>query len=495
MLPRVPAWYAAMLGAIRIGAVPMPGHEPADGEDIAYRIRHGGRGASRSPTARRRRQDRRDRARTCPSLRAPDRLGRRRRATGGTTSTRSRRRPATARRPTDPTAHGRPDAPLLHERHGLATRRWCCTRSPTGSATSSPRASGRTCARATCTGRSPTPAGRRRPGAGCSASGTSARPSSRSRSASPTPTRSSRILASHGITSFCAPPTLYRLLVQADLAALRPVRAAPLHERRRAAQPRGHPGLGGGHRRPDGLRRLRPDRDDVPRRQLPLACRCGRARWASRCPAATSTSSTSDGERARRRQVGNIAVRVADPRPVGLFDGYHRDDDANAARLPRRLVLHRRQGRGATRTATSGSRAATTTSSRRAAYRIGPFEVESALIEHPAVAEAAVVGKDDPERTQIVTRVRDPRPAATRRGAELAAELQDHAKRADRAVQVPARDPLRRRAAEDGQRQDPPHRAPRRAQRRRLSRGQRPCQRGARFSRNARGPSCASSLR
>ena len=37
------------------------------------------------------------------------------------------------------------------------------------------------------------------------------------------------------------------------------------------------------------------------------------------------------------------------------------------------------------------------------AYRIGPFEVESALVEHPAVMEAAVVGKDDPERTQIVT--------------------------------------------------------------------------------------------
>lgn len=35
-------------------------------------------------------------------------------------------------------------------------------------------------------------------------------------------------------------------------------------------------------------------------------------------------------------------------------------------------------------------------------YRIGPFEVESALIEHPAVIEAAVVGKPDPERTEIV---------------------------------------------------------------------------------------------
>lgn len=37
-----------------------------------------------------------------------------------------------------------------------------------------------------------------------------------------------------------------------------------------------------------------------------------------------------------------------------------------------------------------------------AGYRIGPFDVESALIEHAAVAEVAVVGKPDPERTEIV---------------------------------------------------------------------------------------------
>ena len=37
-----------------------------------------------------------------------------------------------------------------------------------------------------------------------------------------------------------------------------------------------------------------------------------------------------------------------------------------------------------------------------AGYRIGPFEVESALVEHPAVAEAAVVGKGDPMRGTIV---------------------------------------------------------------------------------------------
>jgi len=35
-------------------------------------------------------------------------------------------------------------------------------------------------------------------------------------------------------------------------------------------------------------------------------------------------------------------------------------------------------------------------------YRIGPFDVESALIEHPAVVETGVIGKPDPERTEIV---------------------------------------------------------------------------------------------
>jgi acetyl-CoA synthetase len=35
-------------------------------------------------------------------------------------------------------------------------------------------------------------------------------------------------------------------------------------------------------------------------------------------------------------------------------------------------------------------------------YRVGPFDVESALIEHPSVVEAAVIGKPDPERTELV---------------------------------------------------------------------------------------------
>lgn len=39
MLPRIPAWYSALLGAIRIGAVPMPGTNQLTSRDISYRLR------------------------------------------------------------------------------------------------------------------------------------------------------------------------------------------------------------------------------------------------------------------------------------------------------------------------------------------------------------------------------------------------------------------------------------------------------------------------
>ena len=61
-------------------------------------------------------------------------------------------------------------------------------------------------------------------------------------------------------------------------------------------------------------------------------------------------------------------------------------------------------------------------------YRIGPFEVESALIEHPAVVEAAVVGVADAERGQIVKAFVVLR-KDVRACEELKVELQEHCKR------------------------------------------------------------------
>ena len=60
-------------------------------------------------------------------------------------------------------------------------------------------------------------------------------------------------------------------------------------------------------------------------------------------------------------------------------------------------------------------------------YRIGPFEVESALLTHPRVAEAAAVAAPDPERGSVVRAVVVLRDAAP--SEELAHELQEHCKR------------------------------------------------------------------
>src|SRR5215218_5161414 len=62
-----------------------------------------------------------------------------------------------------------------------------------------------------------------------------------------------------------------------------------------------------------------------------------------------------------------------------------------------------------------------------AGYRIGPFEVESALVSHPAVAEAAAVSAPDEERGQVVRAVVVLRDAHAG-SPELARELQDHVK-------------------------------------------------------------------
>ena len=63
-----------------------------------------------------------------------------------------------------------------------------------------------------------------------------------------------------------------------------------------------------------------------------------------------------------------------------------------------------------------------------AGYRIGPFEVESALVEHEEVLEAAVVAAPDADRGAVVKAFVVPRPGATA-DAALARRLQDHVKR------------------------------------------------------------------
>jgi acetyl-CoA synthetase len=209
------------------------------------------------------------------------------------------------------------------------------------------------------------------------------------------------ILRDARITSFCAPPTLYRLLVQADLPAydLSTVRhctsaGEPLNPEVIRAWREGTGGL----TVYDGYGQSETTALVANYRSMPV--RPGS--MGKPVPGWTVDVLDEDGRRAGDDTVGAIAVRATEPRPVGLFLGYEGDEQATAGAFRDGWYY---TGDKAWRDRDGylwfeGRDDDVITSS---AYRIGPFEVESALVEHPAVVEAAVVGKDDPERTQIVT--------------------------------------------------------------------------------------------
>ena len=124
---------------------------------------------------------------------------------------------------------------------------------------------------------------------------------------------------------------------------------------------------------------------------------------------------------------GDIAVRVKPTRPLGLFKEYWKEPErtANAFKGDWYLTGDRAYrdedgyfwfvGRADDVILTSG-------------YRIGPFEVESALIEHPAVAESAVVSSPDETRGEVVKAFVILAPGYTASEA-LAKELQEHVKK------------------------------------------------------------------
>ena len=423
MLPRVPAWYTAMLGAIRIGAVPIPTPNLSTGRDINYRTRASGAVAVVTDEPGAAKVD--EVAGELHSIRhfvcwSPARTARRRwRDLDGLLE-----HAGDGETPDDPT--GRDDPMLifftsgtvsypkmvLHTQayglgHVATARFWHDLRagdrhwtiSDTGWAKAAwgglfGQWHERACVVQVALGK-------------------------------PDADVILDIIGKHKITSFCAPPTLYRMLVQADLkkhdlSCLRHCTSAgePLNPEVIRAWREGTGGLivydGYGQTETTALvanyraMEVRPGSmgKPVPGYQIAIV--------------------DDEGRHVAPGEVSNIAVRT-DPRPVGLFSGYLSDDEAT-----RNAFRH-----GWYYTGDKGwidedgyfwfeGRADDVITS--SAYRIGPFEVESALVEHPAVMEAAVVGKDDPERTQIVCAFVILAPGWKASG-ELTHELQDHVKR------------------------------------------------------------------
>ena len=133
-----------------------------------------------------------------------------------------------------------------------------------------------------------------------------------------------------------------------------------------------------------------------------------------------------DGVELGPNKEGDIAVRVKPERPLGLFKEYWRNPEAMERSFKGEWYL---TGDRAYRDADGYfwfvGRSDDVIIS--AGYRIGPFEVESALVEHPAVMESAVIASPDPVRGEIVKAFVILAPGYQPSEA-LATELQEHVK-------------------------------------------------------------------
>ena len=202
-----------------------------------------------------------------------------------------------------------------------------------------------------------------------------------------------------GVTTFCAPPTLYRMFVQQDLTKFD---LSTIRHSMGAGEP------------------LNPEVIKIWQAATAGSIYDGYGQTESVClvanypclpvrPGSMGKPSpgldvqviTEAGEPVSDGEIGHIAVRITEPYPPGLFREYWKDPDATALSFH-----HGWYFTGDTATIDEdgyfwfvGRSDDVITSS---GYRISPFEVESTLLEHPAVAESAVIGIPDEMRTELV---------------------------------------------------------------------------------------------
>ncbi|MGW2489043.1 AMP-binding protein [Streptomyces sp. NPDC001606] len=198
-----------------------------------------------------------------------------------------------------------------------------------------------------------------------------------------------------GVTTFCAPPTVWRMLIQADLGQLR----TPPREAVAAGEP------------------LNPEVIEQVRRGWGVTIRDGFGQTETAVQVSNSPGQVLKTGSMGRPSPG-FRVELLDPvsgapgategelaldlseRPVGLMAGYHGDPDRTAEAM---AGGYYRTGDIASRDEdgylTYVGRADDVF--KASDYKISPFELESALLEHPAVAEAAVVPAPDELRLAV----------------------------------------------------------------------------------------------
>ncbi|MFA4876304.1 MAG: AMP-binding protein [Methanoregula sp.] len=232
------------------------------------------------------------------------------------------------------------------------------------------------------------------------------------------------LLEKHAITTFCCPPTIYRMLAllnlgQYNLSRLRHCVSAgePLNpEVIRIWKEKTGLSIYEGYGQTETVLCI----GAFPGRECPPGS-MGRP-----APGWHIGLHDKDGRQVGINCEGRIAISL-EPRPVGLFSGYLENEPATRKSFVNGWYY-------------TDDRAAMDESGnfwfigrdddviKASGYRIGPFEVESALLEHPAVAEAAVVGSPDPIRGLVVKAFVVLKPGFQPSGG-LVSGLQEHVKK------------------------------------------------------------------
>ncbi len=209
-----------------------------------------------------------------------------------------------------------------------------------------------------------------------------------------------RLIGQLGVTTFCAPPTVYRLFAQMDISGYD---LSPLRHSLSAGEPLNPEAIRmwkdiTGTMVHDGYGQT--ETVNIVANVPGVEIRPGS--MGKPVPGMDVQIVDDDGKICDDGDIGHIALRVGDVQPLGLFDGYYEGEN----NLNRDSFQHGWYYTGDTATRDADGyiwfvgRSDDIISS--AGYRISPFEVESVLLEHPAVVESAVVAKPDELRGEIV---------------------------------------------------------------------------------------------
>lgn len=240
------------------------------------------------------------------------------------------------------------------------------------------------------------------------------------------PTKLLEMLQKYKVTTFCAPPTMYRFMLQEDLSQYDLSSIA-------------HACNAGEPLNPEVFKRFQEITGLLLTEgfgQTESSVMIANFPWYSPKPGSMGKPSplydielvNGEGLPCEEGEDGEIIVRnTGKNRPVGLFVEYHKNADATKA-------VFDSDGYHTGDVAWRDSDGYLWFVGRNddvikcSGYRIGPFEVESALVEHPAVVECAVTAAPDPIRGQIV-KASIILAAGYTPSAELTKELQEHVKR------------------------------------------------------------------